>query len=490
MGIFSNASPFDQDVEKATSENNTAEEWGLIMEICDRAGASSTSAKDCLRSVLRRLAHPDPHVALQAITLLDACTSNCGKIFHLEVASRDFETEFRRLVSRAQPAVAQRMRALLQKWAEGEFRSDPQLALIPALHAKMQADGVSSTPAPTPAPPGTTAVTADREQEDLARAIALSLQEARDKSSTVKESRGGTSLYPSVPSAGAVPMGVSGGAADTREAEPPRSFKVRALYDFEAAEDNELTFLAGEIINVMDSSDPNWWKGHNTRGEGLFPANFVTSNLEQPAPEPAGGSEPVAVNAEPEDEGPAAVDESAIDAALAALHEANPEDAASDPPHMLRLENTVYRMGPLIDAALQRADRRHARLTQLSADLVDALNLYHTLMREPMKAPPPPPAPVPPYMSPPHVPHLAHPPHGPPPPAQYAPHVPQIINLAIHLFAWKNTKIKPFFSRCSRPAQPSPQHRLAHLALPVRALLTACRLRWAPPSHITIFVMQ
>lgn len=43
----------------------------------------------------------------------------------------------------------------------------------------------------------------------------------------------------------------------------------------------------------------------------------------------------------------------------------------------------VNRMGPLIDMELEKVDRKHARLTQLSSDLVDALNLYHTLMREP-----------------------------------------------------------------------------------------------------------
>lgn len=39
-------------------------------------------------------------------------------------------------------------------------------------------------------------------------------------------------------------------------------------------------------------------------------------------------------------------------------------------------------MLPLIDTELERVDRNHAKLTQLSGNLVDAINMYHTLMRE------------------------------------------------------------------------------------------------------------
>lgn len=49
---------------------------------------------------------------------------------------------------------------------------------------------------------------------------------------------------------------------------------------------------------------------------------------------------------------------------------------------MIRLEQVVNQMSPLIDTELERVDRKHAQLTQLSSDLVDAINLYHSLMRD------------------------------------------------------------------------------------------------------------
>ncbi|XP_068958924.1 GRB2-related adapter protein 2 isoform X1 [Petaurus breviceps papuanus] len=54
---------------------------------------------------------------------------------------------------------------------------------------------------------------------------------------------------------------------------------ARALYDFEAEEEDELGFYSGEVVEVLDSSNPSWWTGRLHNRLGLFPANYVTPLL-------------------------------------------------------------------------------------------------------------------------------------------------------------------------------------------------------------------
>ena len=76
------------------------------------------------------------------LQVLDACANNCGKEFRLEIASREFENEFRRILGRTQPKVQEKLRGLLKSWAEGEFKGDSQLNLIPSLYQKLKQEGV------------------------------------------------------------------------------------------------------------------------------------------------------------------------------------------------------------------------------------------------------------------------------------------------------------------------------------------------------------
>lgn len=128
------------------------------------------------------------------------------------------------------------------EWTD-EFKNDPQLSLISAMIKNLKEQGVTfpaigsqaaeqakASPALVAKDPGT--VANKKEEEDLAKAIELSLKEQRQQSTTL------SALYPST--------------SNLLTNHQHEGRKVRAIYDFEAAEDNELTFKAGEIITVLD----------------------------------------------------------------------------------------------------------------------------------------------------------------------------------------------------------------------------------------------
>ncbi|CAH4028876.1 unnamed protein product [Pieris brassicae] len=51
---------------------------------------------------------------------------------------------------------------------------------------------------------------------------------------------------------------------------------ARALYDYQAADESEITFDPGDIITHIEQIDAGWWQGLGPHGVfGLFPANYV-----------------------------------------------------------------------------------------------------------------------------------------------------------------------------------------------------------------------
>ncbi|NWS70621.1 GRAP protein, partial [Crotophaga sulcirostris] len=59
----------------------------------------------------------------------------------------------------------------------------------------------------------------------------------------------------------------------TQEVRRPKF--VQAQFDFSAHDSSQLPFLRGDIIEVLDYPDPNWWQGKIYGRVGLFPRNYV-----------------------------------------------------------------------------------------------------------------------------------------------------------------------------------------------------------------------
>lgn len=86
------------------------------------------------------------------------------------------------------------MKLSLKKWAESEFKNDSELDLIPSLYVKLRSEGqdftdTTGTPAKTVAPLSNdpNVVSSQKEQDDIAKAIELSLKEKGGRSTSPKQ---------------------------------------------------------------------------------------------------------------------------------------------------------------------------------------------------------------------------------------------------------------------------------------------------------------
>ena len=152
---------------------------------------------------LRRL----DNLSFLALVVLDACVSNSGKEFQKLVSSQDFINELRPLVSRAD-LVGEKVRGLIKKWSK-EFENEAELSLIvrwlPLSYGKTYLTIIysfyhylRSAGAHFPAEEGEKrrpvntnpdAVDSQREADEIAMAIQMSLNEEKQKEKHKQEQK-------------------------------------------------------------------------------------------------------------------------------------------------------------------------------------------------------------------------------------------------------------------------------------------------------------
>eukprot|EP00051_Salpingoeca_urceolata_P033527 m.21100 g.21100 ORF g.21100 m.21100 type:complete len:476 (-) comp6333_c0_seq1:194-1621(-) len=386
MPFFSATNPYDEKVDRATSEKNVGENWQRIMEICDDVSrGDAAAARYALKSISRRLQDRNAWIQLQALTLLGACVQNSGREFRLAVCTRDFCDLIKRMATskNLQAKVSTKLRSLLVEWQK-EFGTDAQLDLIRGTVEELSkegvdftdvADGTTTTTQPTTTTPSFVSSTPAAPAASRTNDAALALAEEEELAAAIRESlklsQGETqsSLYPAI--------------------SPPmvkKKQRVKVVYAFEAKEDNELSLELGQFVSVIDDSDENWWSGVDDDGhKGYFPASFVTTDLSyQPPVEEDPVDEPEEV--EPQ---PIVLDEQLIDHLLGLLVNAKPGDDphSAEQQEIAKAEAAVKDMIPLIENALTDIEGAHSELSEVNTKYSDALSLYERLVKY---APPPP----------------------------------------------------------------------------------------------------
>ena len=379
--LFGRSGPFDEAIDKICDIGSENDDWQLIMNLCDQVNTTPNGHRIMAKGVIKKIRNCQRQQLLHAVTLLDACVNNCDKPFHLQLCTRENINDLKQFIlkSQASPALQDGIRALKEcmvKWAKA-FGEVPQLYLMNVTIVQLKGEGVSfptditdnAPPVNMPSPSPNSSRQDVTEEEMIKKAIELSLKETQNKgnSGSIQASGNQPSIYPTF-------------TADKPLSTDKELFKVRALYDFEAAEENEITFKTDDIISVTDNTDQNWWKGRTPKSSGLFPANFVTRQLEVPA---AAASSVTADKPPQQVRKVTEINAEQIDLLLEMLKKADATVTNEEEDKFIKeLEIQVNQQESLITVEYNDLKSKHEYLDSVNDDMSRVIGLYHKLLKE------------------------------------------------------------------------------------------------------------
>ena len=195
---------------------------------------------------------------------------------HRELASRAFTDALLRLANErnTHQQVKTKILERMQEWAE--MFKDPDLGIMNDQYHKLKSMNPNLHPPSAPQKSRLTDLDRQKEEEELQMALKLSIQDKATQAQAKATPPDGPSGPAPAQPASQAPVS-SGTTAATIS-------RVRALFDFQATDADELTFRKGDIIAVLESVYKDWWKGLLRGQTGIFPLNYV-EKLTDPTPE-------------------------------------------------------------------------------------------------------------------------------------------------------------------------------------------------------------
>ncbi|KAA1468971.1 hypothetical protein DENSPDRAFT_863919 [Dentipellis sp. KUC8613] len=424
------ANPYDDIVAKTTDENLTSENWELIMNLCDKVlDEGDQGARNVIAAILKRLAHRNANVQLYSLALVEALSKNCTVELHREIASRAFTQALEKLITdrTTHDKVRQRALSLIALWT-AEWENDPSLGIMEECYNNLKAKHYKFDTPQEPPPPDVDAEVRRREEEELQRALEISVQDKGGRSAwgayslasssgagasgsqnghqasaassssalptnnpapasyasgySPAPARSDTVTQPHQTSATPGPVGgeyASYSAVGVTPASPSPSVtsvvtRVRALHTFEPTEPGELAFEKGDIIKVVDRGYKDWWRGQLKGRTGIFPVNYV-----EPLPEPTAAE----LAAEAQQESAVFSQAANVDRLLTMLRTLDPaKDNLADNEEIQELYRSSMALRPKIVKLIDKYSQKRADLVAMNESFVKARTIFDRMMEE------------------------------------------------------------------------------------------------------------
>lgn len=151
----------------------------------------------------------------------------------------------------------------MQEWAE--MFKDPDLGIMKDQYYKLKSQNPNLHPPSAPQKSRLTDVDRQKEEEELQMALRLSVQDTTPAPQVKPSQPQGPPQSQPASQPQTLPSGTTAATVS----------RVRALFDFQATDADELTFRKGDIIAVLESVYKDWWKGLLRGQTGIFPLNYV-----------------------------------------------------------------------------------------------------------------------------------------------------------------------------------------------------------------------
>ncbi|KAK4126851.1 hypothetical protein N657DRAFT_630796 [Parathielavia appendiculata] len=374
------AGPYDEAINKATDENLTSEDWGAIMEICDRVSGDQNGPKESVQSLIKRLAHRNANVQLYTLEVANALSQNCGKNMHRELSSRAFTDALLKLANDRNTHNQVKVKILerMKDWSD-MFKSDPDLGIMYDAYYRLKQSNPTLQPPSAPQKNSLTDLDRQKEEEELQMALKLSLQEEERKRKPVEAAAGSSGAGTSI----------GAGAAGQQQAAPIQPVpsgttaatvsRVRALYDFVPTEPGELEFKKGDVIAVLESVYKDWWRGSLKGKTGIFPLNYV-EKLTDPTPEE--------LQREAQMEAEVFAEIKNVEKLLTLLSASNTAPREEDNEEISKLYHQTLAIRPKLIKLIEKYSQKKDDFTQLNEKFIKARRDYEALLESSMSHPP------------------------------------------------------------------------------------------------------